>query len=102
MPTSKPSPHNKFLHHLGVAVGFVGLMAWYYIGDRLGLMVAFRDLFPTSHAGAALMLGIMLVMAPGFFVWKLYNRWLERHLGVKGRYYEDDYYGTDRSKDKRP
>lgn len=102
MSNPNQSSHNKLLHHLGVAAGFIGLMAWYYIGDRLGLMQVFVDLLPSTHSGAALMLGIMLVMAPGFFIWKLYNRWLERHLGVKGRYYEDDFYVNETSKDKRP
>ena len=90
----------KLQHHIGVAVGFIGLMVWFYLGDRLGFMNAVTALFPESHAGAGLMLGIMLVMAPGFFVWKLYNRWLERYLDVKGRYYEDDFY-REPPKEKR-
>lgn len=101
MSRSNQSAHNKLIHHLGVALGFVGLMGWYYVGDRYGLMQLLVDLFPSSHSGAAVMLGIMLVMAPGFFVWKLYNRWLERYLGVKGRYYEDDFYAKDIGKDER-
>mgnify|MGYP003873315959 CR=1 FL=1 len=40
------------------------------------------------------MLGIMLAMTPGFFIWKLYNRWLERKLAVTGKYYEDEYYAN--------
>jgi len=99
---SKPTDtsHSKLLHHLGAALGFVGLILWYYIGERLGLTVALSHFFPSSHSGVGLMLGIMLVMTPGFFVWKFYNRWLERKLSVKGRYYEDEYYGTAKHSDE--
>ena len=100
MQFSNENRHQKLLHHLGVAAGFVGLMAWFYLGDRLGLMQAVSELVPESHAGAGLMLGIMLVMAPGFFIWKLYNRWLERKLAVTGRYYEDEFYKQDSDSDK--
>jgi hypothetical protein len=84
--------NNKFLHHLGVGVGFTGLILWGYIADRFGLFTLLTDIFPETHAGAALMVGIMLVMAPGFFIWKHYNRWLEKRLKINGRYYEDDFY----------
>jgi hypothetical protein len=45
------------------------------------------------------MLGIATVMIPGFFVWKLYNRWVERRLDIRGRYYEDSYYEPPPDKD---
>jgi len=37
-------------------------------------------------------------MAPGFLVWKYYNRWLEKRLNITGIYYEDSYYKNDKSK----
>lgn len=82
----------KFLHHLGAGVGFTGLILWGYVADRLGLFTLLRDQLPESHSGAALMLGIMLVMTPAFFIWKYYNRWLERRLSITGRFYEDEFY----------
>lgn len=91
---------NKVFHHIGVGLGFAGLIAWYFVADRLGLFKLLVDFFPSSHAGAALMLAIMLVMAPGFFLWKLYNRWLEKWLKITGRYYEDDFYKEKEVKQK--
>jgi hypothetical protein len=38
------------------------------------------------------MVGIMIMMTPGLFLWTLYNRWIEKRLKVKGIYYEDEYY----------
>lgn len=87
--------NNKVLHHIGVGTGFFGLILWGYAADQFGLFTLLTGYFPESHAGAGLMLGIMLVMTPGFFIWKYYNRWLEKRLQIKGRYYEDDFYKKD-------
>jgi len=95
------SKSNKnFQHHLGVGLGFAGLILWGYLADQFGLFTLLKPLFPESHAGAALMLGVMLVMTPGFFIWKYYNRWLEKRLQIKGRYYEDDFYQKDAGKNQ--
>lgn len=83
---------SKLLHNLGAMAGFVGLLLWYLAGKELGILEWITQLFPASHAGAGLMVAIMLVMTPGFFLWKLYNRWLERRLQIRGRYYEDEFY----------
>lgn len=83
---------NKLLHHLGVAAGFVGLLLWFFSAQTLGVIDWVTQQVPESHRGAGLMLGIMLVMTPGFFLWKLYNRWLEKRLQISGRYYEEEYY----------
>jgi len=93
---------SKVLHHMGVGAGFAGLIFWYFMADQLGLFKLLVGYVPSSHAGAALMLAIMIVMAPGFFIWKLYNRWLEKRLNVTGRYYEDDFYKEEEPKSKKP
>ncbi len=85
------TPHPR-LYLLATAVGFIGLIAWFYAGRELGILQWMVDLFPKSHAGAGLMVAIMLLMTPGFLLWKLYNRWIETKLEVKGRYLEDDIY----------
>lgn len=90
--------NTKLLHHLGAGAGFLGLILWGYLADRFGLFTLLKQFFPESHSGAAVMLGIMLVMTPGFFLWKHYNRWLEKRLAIKGRYYEDDFYKQDSDK----
>ncbi len=38
------------------------------------------------------MVAIMVVMTPGFFIWKHYNRWLEKRLNIKGKYYEEGFF----------
>lgn len=96
--------NNKVLHHIATGAGFAGLIAWYYAGHSLGILDWAAQQLPIKYAGAGLMLGIMLVMTPGFFLWKLYNRWIERTLNIKGRYIEDDYYAglsSDQSSDNK-
>ncbi|MBY4675273.1 hypothetical protein [Marinobacterium arenosum] len=92
--------HNKTLHHIGVGAGFLGLILWYYAGHQLGILDWVAQQVPERYAGGGLMLGIMLLMTPGFFIWKLYNRWLEAKLSVRGRYYEDEYYASLKKDDK--
>ena len=86
---------NKKLHHIGIAVGLIGLGCWYLVAERLSLFSLITEQFPESHKGAGLMVAIMVVMTPGFFIWKHYNRWLEKALAIKGKYYEDSYYQND-------
>lgn len=92
MTRTPPSASHPRLYLLATAAGFCGLIAWFVIGRKLGILDWISQLFPASHAGAGVMLAVMLLMTPGFLVWKYYNRWIERRLQVKGRYYEDDFY----------
>ncbi|UTW13637.1 hypothetical protein [Marinobacterium rhizophilum] len=91
--------NKKLLHHIATALGLVFLGLWYLLFKQLGALDWVISLVPSSHAGAGLMLGIAIVMIPGFFIWKLYNRWVERRLDIRGRYYEDSYYRPDPDKD---
>lgn len=84
--------HPKALHHAGVAAGFLFLIAWFYLGRKSGFLDWAVSLSPQSHAGAVLMVAIMMMMLPAFFMWKYANRWLEKKLNITGRYYEDDVY----------
>jgi hypothetical protein len=90
------TPRTKLLHHIATAAGLLFLGAWYVLFKQLGLLDWIINLVPQSHAGAGLMLGIAAVMMPGFFLWKLYNRWVERRLDIRGIYYEDAYYNPDK------
>ncbi|WP_286238409.1 hypothetical protein [Neptuniibacter halophilus] len=87
--------NNKIIHHLAVAVGFIGLLAWFYAGRQLGFLDWITLQMPAKYAGSGLMLGIMILMTPGFFIWARYNRWVEKRLQIKGIYYEDSYYKDD-------
>lgn len=89
---SHPEKRKKFLHHLGVGAGFVGLVAWFFAGRQLGILDWAGSLAPEGYGGAALMLGIMIMMTPAFALWTVFNRWLERKLSITGRYMEDDVY----------
>ncbi len=88
---SQTQKRQKLLHHIAVGGGFVGLILWFYIGRELGILDWVTRQMPEEHAGAGLMLGIMLLMTPGFFIWARYNRWVERKLRVHGFYYETEY-----------
>lgn len=85
------TPHPR-LYLLATGAGFAGLIIWFYLGRELGILEWIVALFPASHAGAGLMVAIMVMMTPGFFLWKLFNRWVERRLKVKGRFLEDEVY----------
>ncbi|ANG62448.1 hypothetical protein A8C75_08075 [Marinobacterium aestuarii] len=89
----------KLLHHIATALGLLFLGLWYVLFKQLGVLDWIMDLAPRSHAGAGLMLGIATIMIPGFFIWKLYNRWVERRLQIRGIYYEDSYYQKKADKD---
>ncbi|MBA4501963.1 hypothetical protein [Marinobacterium marinum] len=88
-PLDTPRPR---LYLLASAAGFAGLILWFYAGRELGILQWIVDFFPASHAGAGLMIAIMLMMTPGFLIWKFYNRWVEQRLEVKGRHLEDEVY----------
>lgn len=98
-PLDTPYPR---LYLLATGVGFIGLIAWFFAGRELGILDWASELVPESHAGAGLMLGIMLMMLPVFFLWKLYNRWIEKRLQVKGKHLEDDVYLPPKTRTKKP
>ncbi|MDO6562492.1 hypothetical protein Q4488_03755 [Amphritea sp. 1_MG-2023] len=85
-------PHNKILHHIATACGLLFLVGYYLLIDKSGLYDWVTAQLPAKYAGSGLMLGIMIGMTPGFFIWKYYNRWIEKKLGVSGKYYEDGFY----------
>ncbi|MEH6575755.1 MAG: hypothetical protein V7731_01640 [Amphritea sp.] len=95
------SSHNKVLHHLGTAFGLLGLAAYYLLIDQSEFLDWITSLMPDKYAGSGLMIGIMIAMTPAFFAWKHYNRYMERKLGVKGRYIEDEYYKHQEKHNKK-
>lgn len=84
----------KLIYHSAVAFGFLGLIGWFYIGRESGLLEWIMIQLPDKFAGSAVMIGIIIIMTPGFFIWSRYNRWIEKRLKVKGFYYEDTFYGN--------
>jgi hypothetical protein len=85
----------KQLHHIATAVGFAWLIGWYMLCKELGIMEYMTNLMPKGYEGAGLMLAIGLMMMPGFWIWSRFNRFVEKKLGVTGKYYEDSYYTQD-------
>ncbi len=79
-------------HHLATAVAFAFLIAWYYSLQHFGFFDFATNLMPIDYHGAGLMFGIGLGMAPAFFLWSRFNRWVEKKLDIKGIYIEDSYY----------
>ncbi|WP_432695372.1 hypothetical protein ACQUQP_12545 [Marinobacterium sp. YM272] len=98
---SRTSYPNKTLHHLGVGVAFLGLILWFFAGRELGLLDWAVSIAPQGYSGAAIMLAIIVMMTPAFALWTLFNRWLERKLGVTGRYLEDEYYAAQNDKEEK-
>lgn len=47
---------------------------------------------PSGYEGSGLMIGIVVMMTPAFFIWSRFNRYVEKKLNIKGVYYEDSYY----------
>ncbi|WP_299201805.1 hypothetical protein [uncultured Amphritea sp.] len=86
------SSHNKLLHHIGTGVGLLFLAGYYLVIESTGFYDWVIAQLPSDYAGAGLMLGIIIGMTPAFFIWKHYNRWVERKLGVTGKYYEDGFF----------
>ena len=56
------------------------------------------SLMSEKYKGSGLMVGIGVGMAPAFFIWSRFNRWVEKKLHIKGVYYEDSYYKNDDKK----
>lgn len=96
--SDRNSKHQRLLHHIGVAAGLSGLILWFWGGRSLGFLDWMSARFPPDHAGAGLMLGIMLMMLPALLLYRQFNRWLEARLDISGHYYEDDYYRDGESK----
>ncbi len=92
--------HNKLLHHIGTGVGLLFLVGFYLLMEKSGFYAWVTAQVPTEYTGAGLMLGIIIGMTPAFFIWKHYNRWMERKLGVTGKYYEDGFYKDPEKPDK--
>lgn len=94
MPDNQsPAPkRQKLLHHIGVALGLLGLGIYYLLVEASGFLTWATSLVGEEYAGSALMVGIMISMTPAFFAWKHYNRFIERRLAIKGIYYEDGFY----------
>lgn len=84
--------HQTLLHHVATAAGFIGLIGWFLGAQALGVMDWGVTLVPEKYAGAGLMVGVMVAMTPGFYLWKLWTRWAEKKLSITGKYYEDDFY----------
>lgn len=82
----------KLLHHCAAGAGFAGLILWYYAGYKLGFLDWIIQQVPPRFAGSGMMIGVMIMMTPGFFIWSRYNRWVEKKLKVTGIYYEDEFY----------
>lgn len=83
---------NNLLHHLSVGIALIGLFLWFYIGRELGFLNWVTQQMPAKYAGSGYMLGVMILMTPGFFLWSRFNRWSEKKLKVSGIYYEDSFY----------
>lgn len=92
--------NQNLLHHIATAIGFVGLLAWLYAARTLGIFDWGVSLVPEEHAGSGVTLAIMIAMTPALFLWKLWTRWVESKLNIKGKYYEDDFYKEDLKKKK--
>ena len=95
---TKIQRRQKLMHHIGVALGLLGLGAYYLIIDSSGFLEWATSLVSDEYTGSALMVAIMVSMTPAFFAWKHYNRFLEKRLAIKGLYYEDSFY--KKAKDK--
>ncbi|MBV0932154.1 hypothetical protein [Marinobacterium weihaiense] len=99
--TPLDTPHPR-LYLVATGAGFMGLIAWFYAGRELGMLDLISQQFPDSHAGAGLMVAIMVLMAPAFLIWKFYNRWVESKLKVTGKYLEDEAYLPPKTRTKKP
>ncbi len=95
--------HNRSLtYHVLVGLGFVALIAWFYLMRELQFMSWVTSLGPATHAGAMNMLAIILWMLPGFLVWKYYMRFINRKLKITGIFYEDHFYKDQQQSDQQP
>ncbi|MGY8869305.1 MAG: hypothetical protein ACKVJE_02595 [Pseudomonadales bacterium] len=89
------------LHHLATGLGFAFLIGSYLLGRHLGFIDWVTLQMPEGYEGSGLMLAIGIMMTPAFFIWSRFNRFVEKKLGIKGKYYEDSYYDNDIQKKDR-
>lgn len=82
----------KLLHHIATAIGFIWLLAWAYMLNHNGVFEWGGRIMPQGYEGAGVMLAIGISMVPGLFIWNQYNKFVEKKLGIKGKYYEEDFY----------
>ncbi|SIS76279.1 hypothetical protein [Neptunomonas antarctica] len=83
------------LHHLATGLAFGFLIGWYFLFKTLGFIEWTTAQMPEGYEGSGLMLAIGTVMAPAFYIWSRFNRFVEKKLNIKGIYYEDSYYQKD-------
>ena len=83
---------NNTLHHITTGIGFLFLIGWYLLFRKLGFLDWCTMQMPSGYEGSGLMLAIVIMMTPAFFIWSRFNRFVERKLNIKGTYYEDSYY----------
>ncbi|MCW8885124.1 MAG: hypothetical protein OQK12_07695 [Motiliproteus sp.] len=94
MSASEPEKNNRSItYHIFMGLGFLALVAWFYLMRKVGFIDWVTAQGPSTHTGAMNMLAIMIWMLPGFFCWKYYVRFLNKKLNIRGMYYEDHYYG---------
>lgn len=84
--------NNNTLHHIATGIGFAFLIGWYLLCRHLGFIDWVTLQTPPDYAGSGLMLAIIIMMLPAFFIWSRFNRWVEKKLNIKGIYIEDSYY----------
>ncbi len=80
------------LHHIATAIGFLFLIGWYLLFRKLGFLDWSTTQMPSGYEGSGLMIAIVVMMTPAFFIWSRFNRYVEKKLNIKGVYYEDSYY----------
>jgi len=93
--------NSNIKHHLATAIAFVFLILWYYALHKLNFFEFISSLFSQQYQGSGLMLAIGLGMTPAFFIWSRFNRWVEKKLQIKGKYYEDGFYKEPKKEDDK-
>jgi len=91
--------NSNLKHHGATAIAFAFLIAWYYALHIFNFFDYISAQFSTQYQGAGLMIAIGLGMTPAFFIWSRFNRWVEKKLDIKGKYYEDGFYKETDKKD---
>lgn len=89
------------LHHIATGIGFTFLIGWYLLCRYLGFIDWTTLQMPTGYEGSGLMLAIIIMMTPAFFIWSRFNRFVEKKLNIKGIYYEDSYYQDSVKSEKK-
>lgn len=93
--------NNNTLHHIATGIGFLFLIGWYVLFRELGFLDWSTMQMPTGYEGSGLMLAIVIMMTPAFFIWSRFNRFVEKKLKIKGVYYEDSYYKDSSKPNKK-